>query len=127
MLTEQRNKRRDARVPVPEGTGSIEFDAGSGRRKGGVSEVSASGLSFDWSGDESLEPNTTFRDVVVRVGRHEIAGDLSTRGTRRPGPRASYGCIFYPASLSDGQAWERALEELGALPRATQTVTGDTA
>ncbi len=128
MLTEERIRRRDPRFPVSAGRGSIELDSGSGRREAALLDVSASGLAFEWSSDEKLEPNTTLCDVLVRLGGHYVAGDLIVRGgLHRVGALRSYGALFYPGTLSDARTWERALQDLGGFPEMRPSATGEPA
>ena len=127
MQIEERTRRRDARFRVPVGIGSIEFDAGIGWRKEALVDISPCGLSFEWSGDQKsgLDPDRTLGRVVVRIGDHEIAGDLAIRGPRHAGAPPGYGGLFYPDSLSDAQTWERALKGLGVF-RGMPAADGET-
>ena len=108
MSTKTTNRRRQLRHAFDDPwVACVEFEHPSpnGRHfRLAVSDLSASGLSFDVSADDDLdlEIGSTLPGVQLRVSDCVVRGELVTMHmTTRPGGGRTCGALLYPESDDD--------------------------
>jgi hypothetical protein len=84
-----------------------------------LTDLSVSGLSFRFDGEEELgglESGTTISTVVIRLGQCSIHGDLLVMHvTPRPTGQTYCGALFYPATDADLLQLKSAIAGIAAV------------
>jgi hypothetical protein len=116
-------RRRDPRFCLDSRTSSVELTRPDAlRARAPLCDLSVAGLAFRLA-DRAAAPTVgaVLPGATVRIGDHQVVGDLLVRNVRAHDAGIDVGCLFYPRGPSN----ERALFGiLGALERRERAAAG---
>jgi hypothetical protein len=127
MKSPATRRRRDPRLRLDPADASVELARPDGlRTRAALCDLSVAGLALRLA-DRAAAPavGAVLAGVTVRVGSHEIAGDLLVRNVRPHDAGAELGCLFYPTGPSNERALFAVLGALGRRERAAASAAAD--
>jgi len=101
MVQKAPSTRRDPRIAVSGGAGSVEFDSqgpGGGRRRGELTEVSVSGVTFELEAGPGFKNGEILPGATLHISDCIVEGQLLVKHSEPiRKARVEVGCLFYPS------------------------------